>query len=89
MKRIRFTRGSAYVEVLISNREITFTTPLLNHVPIKIDLDKLEEHKDKLKRMKMDTKILKELSLLKTEEDMLRDLIKDMGESGWKYFLLG
>ncbi len=89
MKRIRFTRGSAYVEVIISGREITFTTPLLNYVPIKIHLDKLEEHKNKLGKMKMDTKILKELSLLKTEEDMLRDLIKDMEESGWEYFLFG
>jgi len=89
MKRIRFTRGSSYVDVIIEGRKINFTTPLLNHVPIKIDLDKLEEHKDRLSKMKMDTKILKKLSLLKTEEDMLKDLIKDMGESGWKYFLLG
>ena len=89
MKRIRFTRGSAYVEVIISGREITFTTPLLNHVPIKIDLDKLDEHKSKLSKMKMDTTILKQLAHLRTEKDMLNDLIKDMEESGWEYFLFG
>ena len=80
----RFMRGSAYVDVVIKGREITFITALLNFVPIKIDLDKLDKQKDKIKQMKLDKKLLKELSNLKTEEDMFKDLKKDLPKSGWR-----
>lgn len=81
---MKFLRGGAYVEVTIDNRTITFVTPLLNFVPLKIDLDKLSQEKSKISSMQLDNKMLRQLSKLKTEEDMKKDLIKDLKQTGWR-----
>ncbi len=81
----RFYRGSVYIDVYIKGRVLTFVTPLLNFVPIKIDLDKLEEQKDKMSRVKIDKETLRVLSSLKTEEEMIEDLKEDMIKSGWRF----
>ena len=84
MKQINFTRGSALRRFFINGRVLTYLGAEFNNVPFKIDLDKLDENKEKLNKMKVDEEFLKELSDLKTEEDMVADIIYDMEKSGWK-----
>ncbi len=86
MKQISFTRGAALRRVFINGRVISFLTAELNNVPLKIDLDKLEESKDKLDKMEVDKEFLKELANLKTEEDIALDIQYDFEKSGWKRF---
>ncbi len=86
MKQINFIRGSGLWRVIIKGREIAFILPEYNNVPIVVNLDRLDKHKKDMKKMKMDKKILKELSELKTEEDMERDIIKDLQRMGWRAY---
>ncbi len=84
MKKLSFTRGAALRRVFINKRVISFLTAELNNVPLKIDLDKLEEEKDKIKKMKIDKETLKELSKLKTEKEIALDIINDFEKLGWR-----
>ncbi len=86
MIQLSFTRGSALRRVFIDGRVISFLVAELNNVPLKIDLDKLDlkEMKDKIKKMKLDKKLLRELSKLTTEEDLVKDVTKDFEISGWR-----
>ena len=84
MKQISFTRGSALRRIFINGRIISFLTGELNNVPLKIDLDRLDEEKEKIEKMKIDKKILKELSKLQTEEEIALDIIYDFEKSGWR-----
>lgn len=81
-------RGSAYIDVIIEGRKLSFATPMLNYVPIKIDLDKLDEHLDKIRQMNLDEELLNQLSNLKTEEEMKNDLVEDLQKSGWEVYEL-
>lgn len=89
MKRLRFHRGSAFIDVKIKDRTITYVSPIMNLVPLIINLDKLDEQKDKIKKMNLDKEALKELANLKTEEEMEIDLIKDLRKSGWRHIKYG
>lgn len=84
MKKISFTRGSALRRVFIDRRKISFLTAELNNVPLKIDLDKLEEEKEKIKKMGFDQLALEELSKLRTEHEIALDIIYDFEKSGWR-----
>ena len=84
MKQLSFTRGSALRRVFIKGRVITFLLGELNNVPLKIDLDKLDQHKDKLNKMKMDKEFLKELSNLQTEKEIALDVTYDLEKAGWR-----
>ncbi len=84
MKQISFTRGAALRRVFISGRVISFLTAELNNVPLKIDLDKLEEQKEKLDKMEVDKEFLKELSRLQTENEIALDIQYDFEKSGWR-----
>ncbi len=84
MKVLNFSRGSALRRVFINGRSISFLTAELNNVPLTIDLDKLEKEQDKIKKMKLDMKTLKELAKLKTEQDLYNDVKKDFEISGWR-----
>ncbi len=84
MKQISFTRGAALRRVFINGRVISFLTGELNNVPLKIDLDKLDEYKDKIKKMKLDMELLKDLAKLKTEKELSLDVINDFEKSGWR-----
>lgn len=83
MKELNFTRGAALRRVFIKGRVVSFMTGELGNTPLTIDLDKLDQEKDKIKRMKMDVNEMKELSKLKTEEDMAEDIINDFKKTGW------
>ena len=84
MKELVFIRGGGFRKVIIKGRDIAFILPELNNVPLVINLDKLDEHKKDIKKMKFDKKTLKELSELITEEDLARDLKKDLQRTGWR-----
>lgn len=84
MVELAFTRGSALRRVFIYGRTISFLTAELGYTPLKINLDKLDEEKDKIKKMGLDKKTLKQLSKLKTEEDLVKDVTKDFEKSGWR-----
>ncbi len=84
MKQISFTRGAALRRVFINGRVISFLTAELNYVPLKIDLDKLDEEKEKIDKMGINKETLKELSRLQTEQEIALDIINDFEKSGWR-----
>lgn len=84
MIQLSFIRGSALRRVFIKDRTISLLTGELNNVPLKIDLDKLEEQKERIEKMQFDAKMLKELSRLQTEKEISLDVIDDFEKSGWK-----
>ena len=51
---------------------------------MKKNLYKEYEEKDKIKKMGLYKKTLKQLSKLKTEEDLVKDVTKDFEKSGWR-----
>ena len=75
-----FIRGSSIRRVFIRDRKISFIIPENGFVPIEIDLDKLNKKDFK---GKFDTEFA-ELSKLKTEEDMVRDITRDFQKQGWR-----
>ncbi len=81
---MNFMVGGAMRKVVIKRRKISFLTAELSFVPYIIDLDKLDKEKDKIKKMNMDNKFIKELALLRTEKDLANDIIKDFKQSGWR-----
>ena len=84
MKQISFTRGAALRRIFINGRTFTYLGAELNNVPLKINLDKLNEHKDKIKKMNLDIKLLKEIAKLQTEDEIASDFIQDFQKSGWR-----
>ena len=84
MISMNFMVGGAMRKVVIKKRNISFLTAELNFVPLVIDLDKLDEEKDKIEKMKMDKDYLKELALLTTERKIANDIIKDFKKTGWR-----
>jgi len=84
VKQISFTRGAALRRVFINGRVISFLAAELNNVPLKINLDKLEEEKDKIKKMKIDKETLEELAKLQTEQEIALDITNDFKQSGWR-----
>ncbi len=84
MIQISFTRGAALRRVFINKRVISFLTAELNNVPLKIDLDKLDERNEKLEKMNLDQQILKEIAKLKTEKEIALDIIYDFEKVGWR-----
>ena len=84
MIHLNFMVGGAIRKVVIEGRKISFLAAELNFVPLVIDLDKLDEEKEKIEKMKMDKEILKELSLLKTERQIANDIIMDWKKQGWR-----
>ncbi len=84
MRQISFTRGSALRRVFINGRVITFLVAELNNVPLKIDLDRLDEEKDKIDKLGIDKETLEELRRLETEHEIALDVIHDFEKSGWR-----
>ncbi len=84
MRQISFTRGSALRRVFINRRVISFLTAELNNVPLKIDLDKLDEEKEKIDKLEIDKETLEELKRLQTEKEIALDIINDFEKSGWR-----
>ncbi len=84
MRILNFMHGSATRRVIINERTVSFIIAELNFVPLTFNLDKLDEHQDKINKLKIDRKILDELSILETEEDMEKDVVNDFQKLGWR-----
>lgn len=77
-----FGAGSQIRKVFIRRRKISMLSAETGFTPIVMDLDKID--KKKMEDMKMDSKIVRELMLLHTEDDMARDIIRDFNRTGWR-----
>jgi hypothetical protein len=88
MTELVFVRGSSIRRVFINGRTISFMTAELGNAPLTIDLNKLEEEETKktIKKAKIDKETLKELSLLQTEKDIIKDVTIDFQRTGWRLF---
>ena len=86
MRRLTFAIGGNIRKVVIDNRVLTFLSAETGFTPIRIDLDQLGEKQKQIeKNMGEDgMKFMKEVALLKTEDDMEKDIIKDFQSTGWR-----
>jgi len=83
MIELIFSTGGAIRKVYINGRKVSLLTAETNFVPVEINLDKIS-NKLKKRLSKEEINLLKEISLLKTEQEMARDIIKDFQKSGWR-----
>ena len=84
MIRMKFMIGSAIREVVVNGRTFSLISPELNFVPITINLDRIEEHEDTIKKMKFDKELIRQMQELETEEEIAEDIYKDFKKMGWK-----
>lgn len=84
MIRLQFIIGSATRQVIISKRKVSLLTAENNFVPLILDLDKIKEQKEQIKRSGLDQRELKKIARLKTEKAIAEDIIKDFKQSGWR-----
>ena len=84
MKDLAFVRGGALRKVYVKDKVITIMTGEMGFTPFVIDLDRLDKVKGKLDKIKADEEFLKELAQLKTEEEIVRDVVKDFQKGGWR-----
>ena len=89
MIRLTFAIGGNIRRVYIDKRVISMLTAETGWVPVKMDLDKLESSNSLQKKIQSklgedDLKLLKEIALLETEEDMAKDIINDFQSTGWR-----
>ncbi len=83
MKTLNFIRGGAYRKVVVKGRTIALLTAELNDVPLVINLDKLDEQKDKMEDMGYNPEDFRAFAELQTEDEICEDIIKDFKQSGW------
>ncbi len=82
-----FITGSSIRKVFINDRKVSLISAELGFTPLEIDLDKLNEFEDKIKKIKMskeDIKTIKDLAKLGSEKEIAKDIIKDFQKSGWR-----
>ena len=82
-----FATGGAIRRVFIKDREVTFIAAELKFQPLVIQLDKLEEQKEKMAKMKLDgddMELIESLAELGTEEEIAQDIINDFKRTGWR-----
>ncbi len=79
-----FMVGGAMRKIVVDKRKVSFLTHELNFVPLIIDLNKLDEQKERIEKMNMDGEQIKKLAALKTEKQIANDIIKDFKQSGWR-----
>lgn len=88
MIKLSFVCGSALRKVKIDKRTISMATKETGFVPMVMDLDKLDSNNQKKKiRKKLGKdglKVMKEIALLNTEEEMAKDITKDFQSTGWR-----
>lgn len=84
MRVLNFMIGSSVRKVIVNGRKFSLLTSELNFVPLTIDLDKLDESKDQIKKMGLDEKAIKELQGFDNEDDIAEDIIKDFKSMGWR-----
>ena len=83
MKTLNFIRGSAFRKVVVKERTISLLTAELNDVPLVINLDKLDEEKNKMEDMGYNPEDFRIFAELQNEDEIAEDIIKDFKQSGW------
>lgn len=88
MIRLSFVCGSSLRKVVIDGRVISMMAKETGFAPIVMDLDKMDSKNQKrelTKNLGKDgVKIMKEIALLNTEEEMAKDITKDFQRTGWR-----
>lgn len=88
MIKLSFVCGSALRKVVIDKRKISMIAKETGFTPIVMDLNKMDvgSHRKKIiKRLGKDgLQVMKEISLLNTEEEMAKDITKDFQRTGWR-----
>ncbi len=88
MIKLSFVCGSSLRKVVIDGRVISMMAKETGFTPIVMDLDKLDSNSQKKKITKKlgkdGIKVMKEISLLKTEDEMAKDITKDFQSTGWR-----
>lgn len=87
MIQLGFVQGSRVRRVVIKGKEVSLMSSETGFVPLKLDLNKLEEQKEKFTKLKLteeDIKTLHELRKLGSEQEMADDIKKDFKKTGWR-----
>lgn len=88
MIKLSFVCGSALRNIVINKRVISMMAKETGFVPITMDLDKMDSNNQKKKITKKlgkdGLKVMKEIALLNTEEEMAKDITKDFQSTGWR-----
>lgn len=88
MIKLSFVCGSALRKIVINGRVISMMAKETGFTPITMDLDKLDSNSQKKKITKKlgkdGLKVMKEIALLNTEEEMAKDITKDFQSTGWR-----
>ncbi len=88
MIKLTFAVGKVIRNIIIDNRRIQFISPEFGSHPIELNLNDVggAEVQGKMIRMKLsleDQQTIRELSLLRSEEDIAKDILHDFGMTGW------
>jgi hypothetical protein len=84
MITLKFFSGNDSRIITIKDKIIFFTSPLLNNIPIKIDLNKLKENEKIIKNANINQHDLKIITNMKNEEERAKSIIDDFKKSGWR-----
>ena len=87
MIHLGFVQGSRVRRVIIDGKVVSIMSSETGFVPLKFNLEKLEEQKEKFTKLKFteeDIKVLHELRKLGSEEEMAIDIKNDFKKTGWK-----
>jgi len=84
MIKLIFVTGGGMRKVIIDGRVVHFTSIEFGYKPLSINLDKLDEEREKIDKLNLEKEDILEISLLKTEEDIANDIIKDFQKTGWR-----
>lgn len=87
MIQLGFVQGNRVRKVLIDGKEVSMMSSETGFAPLKFNLDKLEENKNKFTRLKLseeDIKVLYGLRKLGSEQEMAEDIKNDFKKIGWK-----
>lgn len=77
-----FIKRNAQIRIYIKDREIAL---FANGIPpIMINLDKLEEHKERIIAIGMSRKEIEEIAALANEEQIAESIKDDLFKSGWR-----
>lgn len=84
MINLAFTRGSSMRKVNIDGNTISMMSQETGFLPMKMDLDKLDDSKVLKKMDGSQRKEVEEISKLASEDEKARDIIRDFQQSGWR-----
>lgn len=87
MIKLSFIMGGNIRKIIIEKRKITFITPELKFVPLIIELDNIKDKISDMEKMNFsddEKKMIEELSILGSEEEIYKDIKNDFQNRGWR-----